>query len=230
MKTYEIPDERRCIAKSKRSQKRCKNPAVYGWRVCRMHGAGAGRPPSSGLYSRHLKKLKGIAKEYEEARKDGKLKELTDDLALTHAFIVQTLEKISNSELESRRDFHALRDSFLELKEAILSDDKPKIAGLLASFSSAFEKTEEDFKARHELFELMDFKRKLLETENKRLQFLDSFMDKRQAMALIALLGTTLVNLIDAHIEDERKRAEAKKQVINTLRRHFDLDSHPSLE
>ena len=33
-----------CTAMSKRSGQRCKNPAVRGWTVCRMHGAGGGRP------------------------------------------------------------------------------------------------------------------------------------------------------------------------------------------
>ena len=32
----------RCTAHSKRSGFPCKNPAVRGWRVCRMHGAGGG--------------------------------------------------------------------------------------------------------------------------------------------------------------------------------------------
>lgn len=32
----------RCAAKSKRTGLPCKNPAVGGWRVCRMHGAGGG--------------------------------------------------------------------------------------------------------------------------------------------------------------------------------------------
>ena len=32
----------RCAAHSKRSGFLCKNPAVRGWAVCRMHGAGGG--------------------------------------------------------------------------------------------------------------------------------------------------------------------------------------------
>lgn len=32
----------RCTAKSKRSGKPCKAPAVKGWTVCRFHGAGGG--------------------------------------------------------------------------------------------------------------------------------------------------------------------------------------------
>src|SRR3954471_21190404 len=35
---------RRCHAKSKRSGKPCQAPAVRGWAVCRMHGAGGGAP------------------------------------------------------------------------------------------------------------------------------------------------------------------------------------------
>ena len=35
----------RCTASSKRTGKRCKGPAVLGWRVCRFHGAGGGHGP-----------------------------------------------------------------------------------------------------------------------------------------------------------------------------------------
>ena len=38
----------RCTAHAKRTGFLCKNPAVRGWRVCRMHGAHGGQPPGSG--------------------------------------------------------------------------------------------------------------------------------------------------------------------------------------
>ena len=38
----------RCTAKSKRSGQACRNPAVRGWNVCRMHGARGGAPSGSG--------------------------------------------------------------------------------------------------------------------------------------------------------------------------------------
>jgi hypothetical protein len=37
-------DAPRCKAKSKRTGKRCRAPAVRGCRVCRMHGARGGAP------------------------------------------------------------------------------------------------------------------------------------------------------------------------------------------
>lgn len=38
-------DAPRCSATSKRSGQPCCNPAVRGWSVCRMHGAGGGSKP-----------------------------------------------------------------------------------------------------------------------------------------------------------------------------------------
>lgn len=35
----------RCSATSRRSGKPCRAPAVRGWTVCRMHGAGGGAKP-----------------------------------------------------------------------------------------------------------------------------------------------------------------------------------------
>ncbi|MEI2687462.1 MAG: hypothetical protein V9G14_15425 [Cypionkella sp.] len=42
----------KCHAKAKATGRRCKAPAVNGWKVCRMHGAGGGAPtgPANGAW------------------------------------------------------------------------------------------------------------------------------------------------------------------------------------
>ncbi len=42
----------RCSARSKRTRKRCRAPAVKGWTVCRFHGARGGGPKGrrNGMY------------------------------------------------------------------------------------------------------------------------------------------------------------------------------------
>ena len=40
-------DAPRCRATAKSTRERCKAPAVGGWRVCRVHGAGGGAPRGS---------------------------------------------------------------------------------------------------------------------------------------------------------------------------------------
>ena len=42
--TQRLRDAPRCHAKAKSTGKRCKAPAVRGWPVCRVHGAGGGAP------------------------------------------------------------------------------------------------------------------------------------------------------------------------------------------
>jgi hypothetical protein len=39
-----IHQAKRCQARSKRTGNPCRSPAVRGWKVCRMHGAGGGAP------------------------------------------------------------------------------------------------------------------------------------------------------------------------------------------
>jgi uncharacterized protein YjcR len=43
----------RCHARSKRSGKPCRSPAVRGYSVCRMHGAGGGAPRGNGNALKH---------------------------------------------------------------------------------------------------------------------------------------------------------------------------------
>ena len=43
-----LQDAPRCHAKAKATGQRCKAPAVTGWAVCRVHGAGGGAPAGSG--------------------------------------------------------------------------------------------------------------------------------------------------------------------------------------
>ncbi|WP_422040159.1 HGGxSTG domain-containing protein [Roseibium sp.] len=42
---YPMHKAPRCTARSKRTGEPCKNPAVKGWSVCRMHGARGGSKP-----------------------------------------------------------------------------------------------------------------------------------------------------------------------------------------
>src|SRR3954451_5459223 len=57
----------RCTARSKRTGQPCRAPAVSGWRVCRMHGAGGGAPKGkrngryrSSLFTKELTKARRL--------------------------------------------------------------------------------------------------------------------------------------------------------------------------
>jgi hypothetical protein len=46
--TQRLRDAPRCHATTKSTGERCRCPAVRGWRVCRVHGAGGGHPAGRG--------------------------------------------------------------------------------------------------------------------------------------------------------------------------------------
>jgi len=52
----------RCSARSKRTKKPCRAPAVQGYRVCRMHGARGGAPEGerNGNYRRGARSKQSI--------------------------------------------------------------------------------------------------------------------------------------------------------------------------
>ena len=65
-------DAPRCTARSKRTGEGCRAPAVTGWHVCRMHGAGGGHAagPSHPSWTHGMR-----SREWSEVRK------LVNDLA-----------------------------------------------------------------------------------------------------------------------------------------------------
>lgn len=59
----------RCTARAKSSGERCQCPAVRGWTVCRLHGAGGGAEAGAehpnfrhGLRSREVKLVRAMAR------------------------------------------------------------------------------------------------------------------------------------------------------------------------
>jgi hypothetical protein len=57
-----LRDAPRCAAKAKRTGERCRCPAVRGWRVCRVHGAGGGAPRGSrhGMWKHGARSMEAI--------------------------------------------------------------------------------------------------------------------------------------------------------------------------
>ncbi|PSB14530.1 hypothetical protein C7B65_26315 [Phormidesmis priestleyi ULC007] len=66
-----LKDATKCTARAKHSQQRCCNPAVTGYNVCRMHGAGNKGTPNlgsikHGRYSRlKTEQLRSLVAEFE---------------------------------------------------------------------------------------------------------------------------------------------------------------------
>src|SRR5690606_19849988 len=114
----------RCTAKAKGSGERCKNAAVNGFTVCRMHGAGSkgkpgGRPIKHGRYSKHLPER--LAGKYAEAQADERLLELRDEIALLDARLGELLGSLDAG--ESGALWQALKAAYADLQAATKAKD-----------------------------------------------------------------------------------------------------------
>jgi len=87
-----------CTATAKSTGERCQNPAVSGWDVCRLHGAGSpkegttgGAPPTHGRYS--AKRRESLQEKIEEYREENPA-ELWEELALLRALLQEWLSDL----------------------------------------------------------------------------------------------------------------------------------------
>lgn len=80
------PHIRRCAAKTHAGE-RCKQPAMRGKEVCRMHGGKAGRRPSTGVRAYDASKLAGkIEEAYKRHLNNPQIVSLNEEIALARAY------------------------------------------------------------------------------------------------------------------------------------------------
>ena len=84
---------RQCQAKAKSTGEQCKNPAMKGKDVCRLHGGKAGAPPKHGRYAEGTReRLQEKIKQY---RDDPEREAQWDELALLRAVLQDYLEGLT---------------------------------------------------------------------------------------------------------------------------------------
>ena len=97
---------KQCTATAKSTGERCQNPAVKGWDVCRMHGAGSpkegttgGAPPKHGRYS--VKARSGLEEKIRQYREDENPAGQWDELALLRALLQEWLNDLGTLDEEA---------------------------------------------------------------------------------------------------------------------------------
>jgi hypothetical protein len=188
-----------CTAKSKQSGQQCKRQAVTGGTKCYIHG---GASPSGiaspsfkhGRYSKNLPER--LAAKYGEALSDTKLLELRDEIALVGTRLAELVERIDTG--ESAQRWKALQTAYVNLQDATRSGDKVKFLTAMAALGSAIEAGGQDYATWREIAELMEQRRKLVESEHKRLVAMQQMITAEQALTLLAVITDT----VRKHVSD----------------------------
>jgi len=202
-----------CSAKSKQSGVQCKKPAVPGLGVCNIHGgkslSGIASPAlKTGRYSKHLPVR--LMEKYDAARQDGNLLALRDDLALLDARMEDMLGRVDTGEsgelwaslVASLAECQKCR---LKLDSARRSGDAKKQTEAESSLTDALDAMQllaqgglSDYAAWSEIKSLLEQRRKISETEQKRLVAMQQMITASEAL----LLQAALLDIIKRNVTD----------------------------
>lgn len=204
----------RCGAK-KRNGQPCQQWPIKGRTRCRLHGgksrigSGAGRY-IHGRYSRCLPTR--LAAAYEHATHDPQLLELRRDIALTDARIMDMLQRVDSGESGTL---------WRQAQAAMRRFTRKHARGNIDAMQRAFAQVQRlitqgaaDYAAWQEVGELLEQRRKLCDSENRRLVQAHDMISAEQAMVLLA----QVVEAIQRHVTD--------RTVLSAIAQEFQVLGH----
>jgi hypothetical protein len=197
------PIEGKCGAKLRNSEKRfgsamyCTNPPEPQRNRCKFHG---GRSPR-GIESPNYKG-RGWSKDlptrlmdrFKTALEDHDLTSLQAEIALLDSRLGEMLAALDDS--ETLEKWMLLREFSEATHHALEAENFGELKELLDNMGATIDAALADYKQWHAIYDLVDNRRRLVDTERKREEFLAGTMTTRQAMAFVQALQTAIVEEI----------------------------------
>jgi hypothetical protein len=208
-----------CGAKT-RSGEPCKNAPMLNGR-CRMHGGMTPRGPAHGAFKhgRHSKFLPArLADRYQEAMDDDALLELRSEIALLDVRISEVVQRIDTG--ESGRLWEELKDALRTFIAELTKRNADRMREPLQRMEHLIEHGTEDKVVWDELGRLLEQRRKLVESERKRMVEMHQMLTTEEAMTLLA----AVVDSLRRHVVD-RKVLAAVSADLTRLVAHTARDS-----
>ena len=184
-----------CTAISKRSQLRCKGPAILGSpnQKCRMHGGKgtigtANASFKTGRYSRYIPA--NIEDLYEQALSNPDLLDMSDHIALLEAKVAQTLADLAEEEVVPR--WSDMKELFADFETKLLAGDQELMLTSLAALHDLIEGGVTWDRSWGDIKNTMEQLRKMTDTEVKRKKELNQMVPIERVMALMAAVATAV--------------------------------------
>lgn len=180
---------------------RCDKSAVLGYALCSAHG---GPVPARGFYgtgtmttgSGSSFKLTRLAARYNDIQKNGSLLSNRAAVDIIDQRIVQLAGRIDENDMPER--VKALYTLWKEFTEALNSGRDIESTIALKKMEDAFEKVYHDYMAWQQMFEALDYRRKMVEGEVKILKEIKAIITIEDARDLqIKLLAAVMRVLQD---------------------------------
>ena len=209
--------DRPCQVKKPEGKKPCMKPALYGDVYCQFHarkaiGPGAIANYTNGRSSKYHGALPArLVAAYEASLDDGRLLQMREEIALLDSRIVDLLSRVDSGEsgrlwgrlVEVQREFTIARKTG---KVDLMQEKLAEVEALIAKGSR-------DAEAWREVQSALDLRRKLVESERRRIN------DQQQAVTAEQLAGfmSTLLELLTSEIEDRSVLARISRRLYQMV-------------
>lgn len=192
------PHETICGAKT-RAGTPCQNYAMSNGR-CRMHGGKSLRglaATDQRANLRHSKYIPGrLLERYQTAAADSELLELRQEVALVDARLSDLLQRVDTG--ESGKLWADVFSTWEDMKTAVAAKDKKKQQQAAAKLDALISRGASDYQAWSEIQIIIEQRRKLVESERKRLVDMQQYITSQQAMTLVA----AMIGIIKENVRD----------------------------
>lgn len=198
----------------------CGKYPLAGRTRCKKHGGAAlrGATHPSFKHGRYSKDLPSRMQEsYQAAANDPELLNQSAEIALVDARIADVMKRVDTG--ETGATWKLVKSSFAQLKKSMSEGDHDGVAEALNTLNKAINKGSSDYAAWSEIVNLVERRRKIVESERKRLVEMNQYITAQQGMTLVA----ALVDSCRRHITDHSQL----QAIVNDLTR---LTSRPTLE
>ena len=198
-----------CGAKT-RSGQPCKSPAMDNGR-CRMHG---GKHPKGmahynykeGKYSKALPQR--MREAYQDAIDDPQLLEQRAQVAILDARLLDLLSRVDTG--ESGALWQALKERRLEQRAARMVGDIAKQTAAINAILELIDRGHADYRAWSELQSVLEQRKRLIESERKRLVEMQQMVTSQQAMGLIS----AIIESVRRNVTDRAALAAIQTDII----------------
>ena len=201
-----------CGAKT-RSGGACQKPPMVGRTRCKLHGGATLVGAASGTYKtgRYSKYLPAqLLGRYQEALQDAELLSLREEVALVDTRLADLLGRVDKG---VGRDFwkQAKKELFRYTKGLHSEDvDESELTQRLVNLATLIDSALDDYGAWSEIHGVLEQRRRLVESESKRLAEMQQFITAEKAMVLIA----NLTDIIKRHVTDRAALAAISNELI----------------
>lgn len=209
--------DRPCQAKKPAGAKPCMKPALRGNRFCAHHATSLGRATNGRNYkdgktSKYHGALPGrMLAAYEASLDDGRLLQMREEIALLDSRIVDLLARVDSGESgrlwtrlgEVQREFTLARN---QGKVDLMQEKLAELEGLIAA-------GKKDAESWREVQAALDLRRKLVESERKRIA------EQQQAVTAEQLAGfmSTLLELLTNEIDDRATLSRISRRLYQMV-------------